>query len=146
VSRAPGHLTAIAKDLVDAALTRQFTSVEAWDHGWCVAEYRRSARAALSHDAERRVHLSAEGVEAFERGMYQLLRLRQGTGFSQPLHFSKEHAWQLVPLARANAHQIASTQFPSATSRNVSVPLCVPVNSGVAPGFRGVCDTVLTQF
>jgi hypothetical protein len=57
----------------------------------------------------------------------------------------KEHAWKLVPLARADAHQIASTQFPSTTSRNINVPRCVPVNSGVAPGFRGVCDTVLTQ-
>jgi hypothetical protein len=58
----------------------------------------------------------------------------------------KEHAWKLNPLARADAHQIAPTHSRSATSRNNDVHWCIPVNRGVDPGFRGVCDTVLTQF
>src|SRR5204863_2036042 len=57
----------------------------------------------------------------------------------------KEHAWKLVPLARADAHQIPPTHSRSTTSRNSDVRRRVPVNGGVAPGFRGVCDTVLTQ-
>jgi hypothetical protein len=36
----------------------------------------------------------------------------------------KEHAWKLIPLARANAHQIASTQFPSTTS---ATSMCLDV-------------------
>src|SRR6476660_8656787 len=57
----------------------------------------------------------------------------------------KEHAWKLNPLARADAHQIAPTLSRSTTSRNNDLLQRVPVNDGVAPGFRGVCDTVLTQ-
>ena len=58
----------------------------------------------------------------------------------------KKHAWKLLPLARADAHQILPTHFRSTTSRNNGLRQRVPVNDGVAPGFRGVCDTVLTQF
>jgi len=75
VSSPSGHLDQVVKDLVDAALTRKFTSAEAWDYGWCVAEYRRSEDAAIGHDTSRRVHLSAEGVAAYERAMNQLFRL-----------------------------------------------------------------------
>ena len=57
----------------------------------------------------------------------------------------KEHAWKLLPLARADAHRIPPTQFRSTTSRNNDLLQRVPVNDGVCPGFRGVCDTVLTQ-
>jgi hypothetical protein len=57
----------------------------------------------------------------------------------------KEHAWKLNPLARADAHQIPPTHFRSTTSRNNDLLQRVPVNNGVVPGFRGVCDTVLTQ-
>jgi hypothetical protein len=77
VSKASGHLDQIAKSLIEAALTRQFTSDEAWDHGWCVADYRRSAGAAVSHDTSRRVNLSAEGVAAFEGAMHQLFKLAE---------------------------------------------------------------------
>ena len=59
--------------------------------------------------------------------------------------WSIEHAWKLTPLARADAHQIPPTHFRSTTSRNNDLRQRVPVNDGVAPGFRGVCDTVLTQ-
>jgi hypothetical protein len=75
VSRASGHLDQVAKDLVNAALEREFTSAEAWDYGWCIAKYRCSERAAIRHDSARQVHLSAEGVVAYERAMNHLLKL-----------------------------------------------------------------------
>src|SRR6476646_1891789 len=58
----------------------------------------------------------------------------------------KEHAWKLIPSARADAHRSPPTHFRSTTSRNNDLLRRVPVNDGIAPGFRGVCDTVLTQF
>src|SRR3954463_12201619 len=58
----------------------------------------------------------------------------------------KEHAWKLTPAARADAHEIPPTHSRSTTSHNNEVHQSVPVNDRVAPGFRGVCDTVLTQF
>jgi hypothetical protein len=57
----------------------------------------------------------------------------------------KEHAWKSTSAARADAHQDPPTQFRSTTSRNNDVRRRVLVNHGVCPGFRGVCDTVLTQ-
>ena len=57
----------------------------------------------------------------------------------------KEHAWKLMPLARADAHQSPPTHFRSTTSRNIDTRLRVPVTEGVCLGFRGACDTVLTQ-
>jgi hypothetical protein len=62
------------------------------------------------------------------------------------LERSIRHAWKLTPLARADAHQIPPTHCRSTTFRNNDLLCRVPVNGGVAPGFRGVCDTVLTQF
>jgi hypothetical protein len=59
--------------------------------------------------------------------------------------WSIEHAWKLIPSARSDAHQTPPTQFPSTTSRNNDMHRRVPVNDGVSQGFRGVCDTVLTQ-
>ena len=43
----------------------------------------------------------------------------------------KEHAWKLIPLARADAHRQASTQLPSTTSRNNDMRLSVPVSDSV---------------
>ena len=57
----------------------------------------------------------------------------------------KEHAWKLIPLARADPHRNAPTHSRSTTSRNNDVRRSVPVNHGVWPGFEGVSDTVLTQ-
>jgi hypothetical protein len=57
----------------------------------------------------------------------------------------KEHAWKLNLLARADAHQIPPTHFRFNDFRYIDVRRCVPVNEGITPGFRGVCDTVLTQ-
>jgi len=57
----------------------------------------------------------------------------------------KAHAWKLIPFARADAHRIPPTHFRLTTCSYNDVPRCVPVNDGVAPGFRGVCDTVLTR-
>jgi hypothetical protein len=57
----------------------------------------------------------------------------------------KEHAWKLNLLARADAHHIPPTHFRFNEFRNIDVRRRVPVNDGVTPGFRGVCDTVLTQ-
>ena len=52
---------------------------------------------------------------------------------------------EIDSLARADAHRNAPTPSRSTTSRNNDRLQRVPVNDGVAPGFRGVCDTVLTQ-
>src|SRR6476646_6498496 len=60
--------------------------------------------------------------------------------------WSIAHAWKLIPLARADAHGIPPTHSRSTTSRNNDLLQRVPVSDGVAPGFRGVCDTVPTQF
>jgi len=57
----------------------------------------------------------------------------------------KEHAWKLIPPARADAHRNALTQFPPTTSCDNDVHRRVPVNHRVRPGFQGVSDTVLTQ-
>jgi hypothetical protein len=57
----------------------------------------------------------------------------------------KEHAWKLTPAARADAQQIPPTHFRCNDFRNIDVRRRVPVNHGVDPGFRGACDTVLTQ-
>src|SRR6476469_6587789 len=55
--------------------------------------------------------------------------------------WSIEHAWKLTPAARADAHRIPPTHFRSTTSPYSDVRRRVPVNHGVDPGFRGVCDT-----
>src|SRR6187401_1831482 len=57
----------------------------------------------------------------------------------------KEHAWKLSPFTRADAHRNPPTNVRSTTSRNNDLLQRVTVNDGVAPGFRGICDTVLTQ-
>jgi hypothetical protein len=49
----------------------------------------------------------------------------------------KEHAWKLVLLARADAHQISPTHLRSTISRNNDLYERVPVNADVDPGFRG---------
>src|SRR5262245_50409682 len=41
--------------------------------------------------------------------------------------------------------QRRNRHFRSTTSRDNDVGRRVPVNRGMCPGFRGVCDTVLTQ-
>jgi hypothetical protein len=68
---------------------------------------------------------------------------RRQHGSSAPM--MKEHAWKLILFARADARQIPPTHFRSTTSRNNDVLQRVHVSRGVCPGFRGVCDTVLTQ-
>ena len=57
----------------------------------------------------------------------------------------KEHAWKLTPAARADAHDIPPTQFRINNFRDIAMLRCVPVNDALHQGFRGVCDTVLTQ-
>src|SRR6476619_3241816 len=57
----------------------------------------------------------------------------------------KEHAWKSDSFTPSNAQEHAPTQFPSTTSRNNDVLHDAPVSDGVHRGFRGVCDTVLTQ-
>ena len=54
----------------------------------------------------------------------------------------KEHAWKLIPLARADAHRNALTQFPPTTFRNNDVLRSGPVTTVFDRGFRGY----LTQF
>jgi hypothetical protein len=49
----------------------------------------------------------------------------------------KEHAWKLIPLARADAHRILPTHSRSTTSRNNDLLQSAPVNDGVGAGFRG---------
>ena len=43
----------------------------------------------------------------------------------------KEHAWKLIPLARADAHQNPPTHSRSTTSRNIDMRRRVPVDDGV---------------
>jgi hypothetical protein len=43
----------------------------------------------------------------------------------------KEHAWKLIPAARADAHRHAPTHSRSTTSRNNDVHRSVPVNHGI---------------
>jgi hypothetical protein len=57
----------------------------------------------------------------------------------------KEHAWKLIPAARADAHQVPPTHFRATTSSYNDVRQRILVSRGVCPGFQGVCDTVLTQ-
>src|ERR1044071_4966221 len=57
----------------------------------------------------------------------------------------KEHAWKLIAPARADAHEISPTHSRSTISRNNDLHARLPVNAGVDAGFRGACDTVLTQ-
>ncbi len=58
----------------------------------------------------------------------------------------KEHAWKSTRLARADAYEIPPTHFPINNFPNIDARRRVPVSCGVAPGFQGACDTVLTQF
>src|SRR5260221_9653428 len=57
----------------------------------------------------------------------------------------KEHAWKSTLVARADAHQMPPTHARINDFRNIDVCRRVLVNDGVPLGFRGVCDTVLTQ-
>jgi hypothetical protein len=57
----------------------------------------------------------------------------------------KEHAWKSTSVARADAHQIPPTHFPINNFRNTNLLQHVPVTDVLHQGFRGVCDTVLTQ-
>src|SRR4051812_31427720 len=59
--------------------------------------------------------------------------------------WSIEHAWKLTPAARVDAHQNPPTHHRSISSRYNEVLRDTPVSDDVHPGFRGVCDTVLTQ-
>src|SRR5687767_4287751 len=43
----------------------------------------------------------------------------------------KAHAWKLIPVARADAHQSPPTHVQSTTSRNNDKRRHVPVNDGV---------------
>jgi hypothetical protein len=69
------QLDQIVQDLVAATLTRRPTTVDAWDYGWCVEEYRRSNRAAITHDASTTVQLSPEGVASLEKAMQAFLKV-----------------------------------------------------------------------
>src|SRR5215510_2614750 len=57
----------------------------------------------------------------------------------------KEHAWKSTPSGRVDAHQIPTTHSRIKDFRNIDARRRVPVNHRVYAGFRGVCDTVLTQ-
>jgi hypothetical protein len=59
--------------------------------------------------------------------------------------WSIEHAWKLTPAARADAYEIPPTHVRSSSSRYNEVLHDAAVSDVVHRGFRGVCDTVLTQ-
>src|SRR5215472_2563863 len=71
--------------------------------------------------------------------------VRSGAIETEMSEWLKEHAWKSDLFTRADAHQIPPTHSRSTTSRNIDTRLRVLVNHRVDPGFRGVCDTVLTQ-
>jgi hypothetical protein len=50
----------------------------------------------------------------------------------------KEHAWKLMPVARADAHRNALTQFPPTTSRYNDVHRSVPVTTLFTKVSRGI--------
>src|SRR5262247_3192578 len=60
--------------------------------------------------------------------------------------WSIAHAWKSDRFTRADAHQILPTHVRSISSRCNEVLRDAPVSEDVHRGFRGVCDTVLTQF
>ena len=57
----------------------------------------------------------------------------------------KEHAWKSDLFTHSDAQQHPPTHSRSTTSRNIDTRRHVLVNHRVDRGFRGVCDTVLTQ-
>jgi hypothetical protein len=57
----------------------------------------------------------------------------------------KAHAWKSTPAARADAHPFLPTHSPIKKFRDNNARRHVPVNDALHQGFRGVCDTVLTQ-
>jgi hypothetical protein len=59
--------------------------------------------------------------------------------------WSIEHAWKSDLFTRADAQQNPPTHVRSISSRYNEVLRDAPVSDDVHRGFRGVCDTVLTQ-
>ena len=57
----------------------------------------------------------------------------------------KEHAWKSDRFTCADAQQNPPTHVRSSSSRYKEVLRDAPVTDDVHRGFRGVCDTVLTQ-
>jgi hypothetical protein len=51
--------------------------------------------------------------------------------------WSMAHAWKLILLARADAHQSASTHFPINNFRNSDARPRVPVTDPLHQAFRG---------
>ena len=66
----------IVDDFVQAALSREITSNEPWNHGWSQESYRRSSDAAVTHDDRRSVRLSQSGLNSFEEATGRLLKLQ----------------------------------------------------------------------
>src|SRR5262245_37304638 len=59
--------------------------------------------------------------------------------------WSIAHAWKSDRFTRTDASQDPPTHVRSISSRYNEVLRDAPVSDSVHPGFRGVCDTVLTQ-
>ena len=85
------------------------------------------------------------GLTQFAVSSVQLRPQVVDSKYGEMAEWLKAHAWKLIPSARADAHRIPPTHFRSTTSCNNDLLQRVLVNDGVAPGFRGVCYTVLTQ-
>ena len=93
--------------------------------GGCVDSYTGTSARPVSHsedwgsDTIRRFGLSHWPVNC---GFYECGEMSE---------WLKEHAWKLIPLARADAHRNALTQFPPTTFRNIDVRRRIPVTHGV---------------
>jgi hypothetical protein len=59
--------------------------------------------------------------------------------------WSIAHAWKSTLRARADALQIPPMHFPFNNFRNSDINRRIPATDALFQGFRGVCDTVLTQ-
>ena len=70
-------MRAIVDRFVRTAQAREVTSGEPWDYGWSQESYRRSTKAAMTHDRGRSVRLQAGTVDCFEEASSALLQLQQ---------------------------------------------------------------------
>lgn len=82
----------VADKLLPAAKERKpVQGIKAWNYGWSVEEYRRSARAAIDNGQGEIVQLTPQSVTSFEEGVAALLKRSE---ISQ--YWDAEELWGLV--------------------------------------------------
>jgi Apea-like HEPN len=94
--RRPDAIDAAVTHLLAAARSREVASAEPWDYGWAFPDYRRSAKAAMSHSGTVAVRFSENGVEQFEKAAEGMLR--------HPVikdRYDREEFWSILASAVA---------------------------------------------